>query len=186
MYTLQSNFGFFGLPTHYTITYLPFILFLLYKIILQPQDISWFPSLGIPRLELENPRWNSYVGHWNSYVRIPMSNIGIPTWVFSFLPRFLPNLMIFIISINLSSFIGTIYIEKLSNFVKNLGRNEKTHIGIPTLDIGIPKQEFQCPTQEFRRRNSNSNLGIPRLGNRLLQFQLNPHYAYGILGPNHV
>ena len=25
---------------------------------------SRFPSLGISRLELENPRWNTYVGHW--------------------------------------------------------------------------------------------------------------------------
>ena len=40
---------------------------------------SRFPSLGIPRLELENPRWNTYVGHWNSNVGIPMSNVGIPT-----------------------------------------------------------------------------------------------------------
>ena len=63
----------------------------------QKNYISRFPSLGIPRLELENPRWNTYVGHWNSDVGIPMSNLGIPTWVFSFLPRFLPNLMIFII-----------------------------------------------------------------------------------------
>ena len=31
---------------------------------------SRFPSLGILRLELENPRWNTYVGHWNSYVGI--------------------------------------------------------------------------------------------------------------------
>ena len=44
--------------------------------------ISRFPSLGIPRLELENLCWNTYVGHWNSDVGIPMSNIGIPTWVF--------------------------------------------------------------------------------------------------------
>ena len=56
---------------------------------------SWFPSLGIPRLDLEYRRWNTYVGHLNSYLGIPMSNVGIPTWVFSFLPRFLPNLMIF-------------------------------------------------------------------------------------------
>ena len=28
--------------------------------------ISRFPSFGIPRLELENPRRNTYVGHWNS------------------------------------------------------------------------------------------------------------------------
>ena len=115
---------------------------------------SQFPSLGIPRLELENPRWNSYVGHWNSYVRIPMSNIGIPTWVFSFLPRFLPNLMIFIISINLSSFIGTIYIEKSSNLSKIWAEMRK------------PMLEFLRWTLEFRRRNSNvqhrnSNVGIP-------------------------
>ena len=49
---------------------------------------SQFPSLGIPRLELENPSWNTYVGHWNSYVGIPMSNVGIPTWVFHFCPDF--------------------------------------------------------------------------------------------------
>ena len=35
---------------------------------------SRFPSLGIPRLDLEYPCWNTYVGHWNSYVGIPMSN----------------------------------------------------------------------------------------------------------------
>ena len=39
---------------------------------------------------------------------------------------------------------------------------------LPTLDIGIPTQEFQCPTQVFQRGFSNSNLGILRLGNRLL------------------
>ena len=115
---------------------------------------SWFPSLGIPRLELENPRWNTYVGHWNSYVGIPMSNVGIPMWVFSFLPIFLPNLMIFIITINLSSFIGTICIEKSSNLSKIWAEMRK-----PTL-------EFLRWTLEFRRRNSNvqhrySNVGIP-------------------------
>merc|ERR1712079_766053 len=97
-------------------------------------------NIGIPTWVFQLQRRNSeareptYVGHWNSYVGIPMSNVGIPTWVFSFLPRFLPNLMIFIISINLSSFIGTIYIEKSSN----LSNLSKTHVGIPTLDIGIP------------------------------------------------
>ena len=118
------------------------------------KDSSRFPSLGIPRLELENPRWNSYVGHWNSYVGIPMSNVGIPTWVFSFLPRFLPNLMIFIITINLSSFIGTICIEKSSNLSKIWAEMRK-----PTL-------EYLCWKLEFRHRNSNvqhrySNVGIP-------------------------
>ena len=48
---------------------------------------SRFPSLGIPRLELENPCWNTYVGHWNSNVGIPMSNVGIPRWVFQVQPR---------------------------------------------------------------------------------------------------
>ena len=117
-------------------------------------DSSRFPSLGIPRLELENPRWNSYVGHWNSYVGIPMSNVGIPTWVFSFLPRFLPNLMIFIIWMNLSSFIGTIYIEKSSNLAKIWAEMKK------------PRLEFLSWTLEFLCRNSNvqhrnSNLGFP-------------------------
>ena len=93
-------------------------------------DSSRFPSLGIPRLELENPRWNSYVGHWNSYVGIPMSNVGIPTWVFSFLPRFLPNLMIFIIGMNLSSFIG----------------------GIPMSNIGIPTWVFQVQPRNSKAR----------------------------------
>ena len=43
-------------------------------------NISRFPSLGIPRLDLENLPWNSYVG-------IPMSNVGIPTLVFQLQPR---------------------------------------------------------------------------------------------------
>ena len=121
---------------------------------LSTELFSRFPRLGIPRLELENPRWNSYVGHWNSYVGIPMSNVGIPTWVFSFLPRFLPNLMIFIITINLSSFIGTICIEKSSNLSKIWAEMRK-----PTL-------EFLRWTLEFRHRNSNvqhrnSNVGFP-------------------------
>ena len=103
---------------------------------------------------MKKPTLNSYVGHWNSDVGIPMSNIGIPTWVFSFLPRFLPNLMIFIISINLSSFIGTIYIEKSSNLSKIWAEMRK------------PSLEFLRWTLEFRRRNSNvqhrySNVGIP-------------------------
>ena len=31
-----------------------------------------------------------------------------------------------------------IEIIKIIKLGKNLGRNEKTHVGIPTLDIGIP------------------------------------------------
>ena len=31
-----------------------------------------------------------------------------------------------------------IQIIKIIKLGKNLGRNEKTHVGIPTLDIGIP------------------------------------------------
>ena len=39
-----------------------------------------------------------------------------------------------------------IQIIKIIKLGKNLGRNEKTHVGIPTLDIGIPTLEFQCLT----------------------------------------
>ena len=41
----------------------------------------------------------------------------------------------YIVPVNDDQFIQIIKIIKLG---KNLGRNEKTHIGIPTLDIGIP------------------------------------------------
>ena len=41
---------------------------------------------------------------------------------------------IYIVPINDDKFIQIIKIIKLG---KNLGRNEKTHVGIPTLDIGI-------------------------------------------------
>ena len=39
-----------------------------------------------------------------------------------------------------------IQIIKIIKFGENLGRNEKTHFGIPMLDIGIPTLEFQCLT----------------------------------------
>ena len=53
---------------------------------------------GKPTLDLGHLHWNSYVGVgnptsesyvglWNSNVGIPMSNIGIPTWVFQVQPR---------------------------------------------------------------------------------------------------
>ena len=41
----------------------------------------------------------------------------------------------YIVPVNDDQFIQIIKIIKLG---KNMGRNEKTHIGIPTLDIGIP------------------------------------------------
>ena len=41
----------------------------------------------------------------------------------------------YIVPLNDDKFIQIIKIVKLG---KNLGRNEKTHIGIPTSDIGIP------------------------------------------------
>ena len=50
-------------------------------------NINQFHSIEIPRLELENSIWNTYVGHWNSYVGISMSNIGISTWVLQVQPR---------------------------------------------------------------------------------------------------
>ena len=49
----------------------------------------------------------------------------------------------YIVPMNDDKFIEIIKIIKLG---KNLGRNEKTHVGIPMLDIGIPTSEFQCPT----------------------------------------
>ena len=42
----------------------------------------------------------------------------------------------YIVPINDDELIQIIKIIKLG---KNLGRNEKTHVGIPTLDIGIPR-----------------------------------------------
>ena len=41
----------------------------------------------------------------------------------------------YIVPVNDDKFIQIIEIIKLG---KNLGRNEKTQVGIPTLDIGIP------------------------------------------------
>ena len=67
-----------------------------------------------------------------------MSNVGIPMWVFSFLPRFFhkfDDFSMYIVPINDDKFIPIIKITKLG---KNLGRNEKTYVGIPTLDFGIP------------------------------------------------
>ena len=67
-----------------------------------------------------------------------MSDVGIPMWVFSFLPRFLhkfDDFSMYIVPMNDDKLIEIIKIIKLG---KNLGRNEKTHVGIPTLDIGIP------------------------------------------------
>ena len=62
---------------------------------------------------------------------------------------------------------------------KNLGRNEKTHVGIPRLDIGIPTLEFQCPivgslASEFLGWSWNSYVGIPMLdiGIPTSEFQL--------------
>ena len=41
----------------------------------------------------------------------------------------------YIVPMNDDELIAILKIIKLG---KNLGRNEKTHVGIPTLDIGIP------------------------------------------------
>ena len=66
--------------------------------------------------------WNTYVGHWNS-------NVG-----FLIFAKF-DNFSMYIVPINDDKFFQIIKIIKLG---KNMGRNEKTHVGIPTLDIGIP------------------------------------------------
>ena len=86
-------------------------------------------------------------------------------WVFSFLPRFFPNLVmvIFAMELYLSSFIGTNHIENSSNVAKILAEMKKptletyvghwkTYLGIPMSNIG-----FQC--MYFK-----SNIGFPRLG----------------------
>ena len=49
----------------------------------------------------------------------------------------------YIVPINDDKFIQIIKIIKIG---ENLSRNEKTQVGMPTLDIGIPTLEFQCPT----------------------------------------
>ena len=89
---------------------------------------SWFPSLGIPRLDLEYQRWNTYVGHWNSYVGI---QILISAQIFDKFDDFSMH----IVPMNDDELI---VIKKIVKLGKILGRNEKTHVGIPTLDIGIP------------------------------------------------
>ena len=52
----------------------------------------------------------------------------------------------YIVPVNDDQFIQIIKIIKLG---KNMGRNEKTHIGIPMSNIGIPMWVFQ-----LQRRNS--------------------------------
>ena len=69
---------------------------------------SRFPSLKIPRLDMEYQRWNTYVGHLNSYLGITMSKVGIQTWVFLFLPRIFAkfdDFSVYIVPINDDKFI---------------------------------------------------------------------------------
>ena len=143
---------------------------------------SRFPSLGIPSLELKNPRWNTYVGHWNSYVGILMSNVGIPTWVFSFLPRFLPNLMIFIIWMNLSSFIGTNTLKNHQIWQKSGQKWEKprwnsyvghwnSNVGIPMSNIGILTWVFQ-----LQPRNSEARAGTGWIKSMVCFAKMGPIY----------
>ena len=69
----------------------------------------------------------------NSNVQHRYSNVGffISAQIFAKFDVF----SIYIVPINDDKFIQIIKIIKLG---KNLGRNEKTPVGIPTLDIGIP------------------------------------------------
>ena len=69
----------------------------------------------------------------NSIVQRRNSNVGffISAQIFATFDDF----SMYIVPINDDKLIEII---KIIKFVKNLGRNEKTLVGIPTLDIGIP------------------------------------------------
>ena len=69
----------------------------------------------------------------NSNVQRRNSNMGflISAQIFDKFDDF----SMYVVPMNDDKLIEIIKIIKLG---KNLGRNEKTHIGIPTLDIGIP------------------------------------------------
>ena len=74
----------------------------------------------------------------NSNVQCRNSNVGffISAQIFAKFDDF----SMYFVPKNDDKFIQIIKIIKLG---KNLGRNEKTHVGIPMLDIGIPTEEFQ-------------------------------------------
>ena len=82
---------------------------------------------------LEFLRWKLEFLHRNSNVQRRYSNVGflISAQIFAKFEDF----SMYIVPVNDDKFIQIIKIIKLG---KNLGRNEKTHFGIPTLDIGIP------------------------------------------------
>ena len=71
--------------------------------------------------------------HRNSIVQRRDSNVGFLISAQNF-AKF-DDFSMYIVSVNDDKFIQIIKIIKLG---KNLGRNEKTHVGIPKLDIGIP------------------------------------------------
>ena len=82
---------------------------------------------------LEFLRWTLEFQRRNSNVQRRNSNVGffISAKIFA---KF-GNFSMYIVPINDDKFIQII---KIIKFGENLGRNEKTHVGIPTLDIGIP------------------------------------------------
>ena len=77
--------------------------------------------------------WTLEFRHRNSNVQHRYSNVGflISAQIFDKFDDFSMH----IVPMNDDKLIVIIKIIKLG---KNLGRNEKTHVGIPTLDIGIP------------------------------------------------
>ena len=131
----------------------------IYQSVPQPRN----SKVGVGKPTLEFLCWTLEFLRWNSNVQRRNSNVGflISAQIFDKFDDF----SMYIVPMNDDKLIEIIKIIKLG---KNLGRNEKTHVGIPTLDIGILTSEFQCPTQVFQRGFSNSNLGILRLGNRLV------------------
>ena len=54
-----------------------------------------------------------------------------------------------------------IQIIKIIKLGKNLGRNEKTYVGIPTLDIGIPMSNIGIPTWVFQLKPRKSEAREP-------------------------
>ena len=81
---------------------------------------------------LEYLRWTLKFQRWNSNVQHRYSNVGflISAQIFDKFDDF----SMYIVPMNDDKLIEIIKIIKLG---KNLGRNEKTHVGIPMLDIGI-------------------------------------------------
>ena len=81
---------------------------------------------------LEFLRWTLEFLRWNSNVQRKNSNLGF--LISAQISDKFDDFSMYIIPMNDDKLI---VITKIIKLGKNLGRNEKTHVGIPTLDIGI-------------------------------------------------